>query len=403
LIVWLAFDLSASGMRAGRQADLIGDSRRCGCIDTEASLAGPASTLLTSQEVTLIVGVDVHKRTHAVALIDERGGLVDALSIANGPKGYRRLIDWLVDQRAAQAVIGIESPGSYGRCLVAALAGAGFEVLQVPAWRTHRERHRRGPGKTDPGDALSIAKVVLLHRDELGPAEEPEIVRALGMLELQRRRFVRDRTQAIQRLRSDWTQLDPVAEAGTLRCDRARELRKLKRIDLGDSLTQRTAARCIRELARDIDDLNQRITELDQEIAVLLAAHGDPLQELQGVGSNLAATIIAQAGDVRRFRDASAFARFCGTAPIPCGSGQTSGRHRLHRGGNRQLNAALYRIAIVQQRHHPAAKTFLARKLQEGKTPREARRALKRHLANVIYRRLHAWADTTPAMNPLLT
>ena len=83
MIVWLAFDLSASGMRAGRQADLIGDSRRCGCIDTEASLAGPASTLLTSQEVTLIVGVDVHKRTHAVALIDERGGLVDALSIAN--------------------------------------------------------------------------------------------------------------------------------------------------------------------------------------------------------------------------------------------------------------------------------------------------------------------------------
>jgi len=401
LIVWLAFDLSASGMRAGRQADLIGDSRRCGCIDTEASLAGPASTLLTSQEVTLIVGVDVHKRTHAVALIDERGGLVDALSIANGPKGYRQLIDWLVDQRAAQAVIGIESPGSYGRCLVAALAGAGFEVLQVPAWRTHRERHRRGPGKTDPGDALSIAKVVLLHRDELGPAEEPEIVRALGMLELQRRRFVRDRTQAIQRLRSDWTQLDPVAEAGTLRCDRARELRKLKRIDLGDSLTQRTAARCIRELARDIDDLNQRITELDQEIAVLLAAHGDPLQELQGVGSNLAATIIAQAGDVRRFRDASAFARFCGTAPIPCGSGQTSGRHRLHRGGNRQLNAALYRIAIVQQRHHPQAKAFLARKIAEGKTAREARRALKRHLANVLYRQLSAWASSTPAMNDL--
>jgi transposase len=401
LIVWLAFDLSASGMRAGRQADLIGDSRRCGCIDTEASLAGPASTLLTSQEVTLIVGVDVHKRTHAVALIDERGGLVDALSIANGPKGYRQLIDWLVDQRAAQAVIGIESPGSYGRCLVAALAGAGFEVLQVPAWRTHRERHRRGPGKTDPGDALSIAKVVLLHRDELGPAEEPEIVRALGMLELQRRRFVRDRTQAIQRLRSDWTQLDPVAEAGTLRCDRARELRKLKRIDLGDSLTQRTAARCIRELARDIDDLNQRITELDQEIAVLLAAHGDPLQELQGVGSNLAATIIAQAGDVRRFRDASAFARFCGTAPIPCGSGQTSGRHRLHRGGNRQLNAALYRIAIVQQRHHPQAKAFLARKIAEGKTAREARRALKRHLANVLYRQLYAWASSTPAMNDL--
>jgi transposase len=292
-------------------------------------------------------------------------------------------------------VIGVESPGSYGRCLVAALAGAGFEVLQVPAWRTHRERHRRGPGKTDTGDALSIAKVVLTDGDDLGPAAEPELVRALSMLELQRRRFVRDRTQAIQRLRSDWTQLDPVAEAGVVRCDRQRELRKLKRIQLGESLAQRTAARCIRELARDIDDLNQRIAALDTEIAELLAEHDNPLEDLQGVGTNLAATIIAQAGDVRRFRDASAFARFCGTAPIPCGSGQTSGRHRLHRGGNRQLNAALYRIAIVQQRHHPQAKTFLARKIAEGKTPREARRALKRHLSNVLYRRLLAWSETT--------
>ena len=349
----------------------------------------------------MIVGIDVHKRTHAAALIDDRGALVGALTIANGPKGFRQLIDWLVDRDAASAVIGVESPGSYGRCLVAALAGAGFEVLQVPAWRTHRERHRRGPGKTDPGDALSIAHVVLTKRDELGPAQEPELVRALGMLELQRRRFVRDRTQAIQRLRSDWTQVDPVAEASVVRCDRQRELRALKRLRLGDSLAQRTAARCIRELAHDIDDLNHRIAALDTEIADLLAEHDNPLDDLLGAGTNLAATIIAQAGDVRRFRDAGAFARFCGAAPIPCGSGQTTGRHRLHRGGNRQLNAALYRIAIVQQRHHPAAKTYRARKIAEGKTAREARRALKRHLANVVYRRLLTWANTTPAMNLL--
>jgi transposase len=349
----------------------------------------------------MIVGIDVHKHNHVAALIDDRGGLIGALSIANSAKGYRQLIDWLVDHEAPDAVIGVESPGSYGRCLVAALAGAGFEVLQVPAWRTHRERHRRGPGKTDTGDAVSVAKVVLTEMGNLGPAQEPELVRALGMLELQRRRFVRDRTQAIQRLRSDWTQLDPVAEASTIRCDRKRELRKLKEIELGETLAQRTATRCIRELAHDIDDLNHRIAALDADIADLLADHGSPLQELHGVGSNLAAVIIAQAGDVRRFRDASAFARFCGAAPIPCGSGQTAGRHRLHRGGNRQLNAALYRIAIVQQRHHPQAKTYLQRKIAEGKTPREARRALKRHLANILYRHLVAWADATPEMNLL--
>jgi transposase len=208
----------------------------------------------------LIVGIDVHKHTHAVALIDDRGGEIATLIIPNTPKGYRSLIDWLVDQDAATAVIGVESPGSYGRCLVTALAGAGFEVLQVPAWRTHRERHRRGPGKTDPGDAISIAHVVRTKRADLGAAEEPELVRALGMLELQRRRFVRDRTQAIQRLRSDWTQHDPVAEAGVIRCDRQRELNKLRRLQLGSSLAARTAARCIRELARDIADLNTRMT-----------------------------------------------------------------------------------------------------------------------------------------------
>jgi transposase len=172
-------------------------------------------------------------------------------------------------------------------------------------------------------------------------------------------------------------------------------------LQLGASLAARTAARCIRELAKDIADLNARIAELDREIAALLVEHENPLADLQGAGSNLAATIIAQAGDARRFRSASAFARFCGAAPIPCGSGKTASRHRLHRGGNRQLTAALYRIAIVQQRHHPDAKAYLARKITEGKTPREARRALKRHLANVLYRRLYTWAEQAPAMNLL--
>jgi transposase len=349
----------------------------------------------------VFVGLDCHKHRHAAALLDERGGLIDTLLFANRPDGYRELIAWLVERDASAAVVGIENPAGFGRPLATALAGAGFEVLSVPAWRTHRDRRRLGPGKTDAGDAHAIAQIVLRCRDELGPALEPELVHALGLLELQRHRLVRDRTQAIQRLRSTWQQIDPVAETQTLRCDRQRELRKLKRIRFGDGLADTIAAGIVRELARDIDALNQRINELDAQIAVLLEEHGNPVADLFGAGNQTAAALIAHAGDVRRFRDAAAFARYCGAAPIPCGSGQTSGRHRLHRGGNRQLNAALYRIAIVQQRHHPQAQAFLARKLAEGKTPREARRALKRHLANVVYRHLLAWADTCPAMNNL--
>ena len=185
---------------------------------------------------------DVHPHTHAAALLDERGGQVDTLIFANRPEGYQEFFGWLAARDAERSVVGVESPGSYGRCLVGALAAAGLEVLHVPAWRTHRERHRQGPGKTDPEDAISIAQVVLQRRDELGPALEPELVRALGTLELQRRRFVLDRTQAIQRLRSDWTQVDPVAEARVVRCDRQRELRKLKRIRFGDGLAERVAA-----------------------------------------------------------------------------------------------------------------------------------------------------------------
>lgn len=349
----------------------------------------------------MIVGIDVHKHAHAAALLDDRGGEIGTLTIPNSPEGYRRLLAWLGEHGGERAVIGVESPGSYGRALVGALTAAGHEVLHVPAWRTHRERHRQGPGKTDPGDALAIADVVRRKHEQLGPALEPELVRALAMLELQRKRFVRDRTQAIQRLRSDWTQVDPVAEAKVVRCDRRMALKRLRRITFGDGLAEQIAAQCIRELAREIEDLNARITALETQIAELLAEHGNPVADLLGAGDQIAATLIAHAGDVRRFKDAAAFARFCGAAPIPCGSGQTSGRHRLHRGGNRQLNAALHRIAIVQQRHHPAAQAFLARKIREGKTKREARRALKRHLANVVYRRLHAWAQDTPSMNLL--
>jgi transposase len=349
----------------------------------------------------LFVGIDVHKHTHAAALIDERGGELGTLTFANSPAGYERLLGWLAERDAKLAVIGVESPGSYGRCLTGALAAAGHEVLHVPAWRTHRERRRQGPGKTDPGDALAIADVVRRKRAELGPALQPELVRAIATLELQRRRFVLDRTQAIQRLRSDWTQVDPVAEANVVHCQRLTALRKLKRLQLGDGLAERTAAACIRQLARDIEDLNARIADLESEIATLLEQHGNPVAELLGAGNQIAAALIANAGDVRRFKNAAAFARYCGAAPIPCGSGQTSGRHRLHRGGNRQLNAALYRIAIVQQRHHPQAKAFLARKIAEGKTAREARRALKRHLANVVYRHLLTWANTCPEMNLL--
>lgn len=343
----------------------------------------------------MVVGIDVHKQSHTAALLDERGALIDTRTIDNSTAGAEQLRAWLTEHGAEAAVIGIENAAGYGRLLCGALAAAGHLVLNVPAWRTKRDRHAQGPGKSDAGDARAIAEVVLRRRHELGPALEPQLVRALSLLEGLRRQSVYDRTQAIQRLRAIWTQIDPVAEAQLGNCATQRGLRRLKRLDFGPAVADQAATHCVRALAREIEQLNRRISELDRQLELLLQEHGNPLANLTGAGSAVAVAVIAHSGDVRRFRSAAAYARFCGVAPIPCGSGKTADHHRFDRGGNRQLNAALHRIAIVQARVDPRARAFLDRKSAEGKTKREARRALKRHLANVVYRRLYAWAENT--------
>ena len=126
----------------------------------------------------MVVGVDVHKQSHTAALLDERGTLIATVTVANSPDGVEELRAWLLEHDAADASIGVENAAGYGRVLCTGLAARGFEVLNVPAWRTHRERHAQGPGKSDPTDAVAIAQVVLRRGDELGPALEPELVRA---------------------------------------------------------------------------------------------------------------------------------------------------------------------------------------------------------------------------------
>ncbi len=351
----------------------------------------------------MIVGIDVHKDSHTAGLLDPTGREIATLRFANSHKGVERLRDWLAGHDAAGALVGIENAAGYGRLLCGELAATGHEVLNVPAWRVHRDRPTHGAGKSDPADAIAIAHVVLRKREKLGSAVEPEIVRAVALLEVARRQAVAARTEQIQRLRAIWTQTDPEAEIAVAACTSQRALKRLKRIAFGEGLAERTAAGLVRELARDIEHLNQRIAELEAQLANLLYDRGNPVEDLCGAGPAVAAALIAHAGDVRRFRDKAAFARFCGVAPVPCGSGRTADRHRLDRGGNRQLNAALHRIALVQARHEPRAQAFLARKHAEGKTKREARRALKRHLANVVYRRLLDWAENLATSEPHLT
>jgi transposase len=342
--------------------------------------------------MSLVVGIDVHKLQHVAAAVDEAGRRVDRLTFANTAKGIERFIVWLDALGVDDVVVGIENAGGYGTTLAVALSRAGRVALDVPPWRTGPQRRALGPGKTDDNDAEAIARVVLIDGQQLGPALEPELVRAIALLESARRQEVRDRTKVMLRLRAVWTTIDPAAEAATAKLKTAKQIHRLRRMTFSGGLVEQTAQRCIRDLAARIAQHNRRIAELERDITELLAAHGNPLKGVIGGGPIVAAQCIAQAGDVRRFRDAAAFAAYCGTSPIACGSGKTSGRHRLNPAGNRQLNTAIHRIALTQARLDPRARSYLARKKAEGKTDREARRALKRQLTNVVYRHLTNWS-----------
>jgi transposase len=272
----------------------------------------------------MIVGIDVHKKSHAAALVDERGAPIATLTITNSREGVARLRRWLSEHGAEEAVVGIENAGGYGRLVCTALAAAGHEVLNVPAWRVKRERVHEGPGKSDPADAIAIALCVGRHREKLGPALEPPLIRAIALLDTHRRQSVTRRTDGIQRLRAVWAQVDPEAEAAVPNIAARRVLHHLKELDLGDGLAERAAARCIHDLACEIEALNERVAQLERQLSELLAESGDPFEDVPGVGLATTVILIAESGDVRRFRSHAAYARYGGLGPDPL----RLGRHR---------------------------------------------------------------------------
>lgn len=341
-----------------------------------------------------VVGIDVHKDQHVAALIDHTGRELATLAFPNSPNGFEKFTAWVELHDAKDARIGIENAASYGQTLTVALSSVGLDCVDVPPWRTHRHRKTMGPAKSDPIDAQAIARVVLLLGDELAPALQPDLARALGILTAVREQEIRDRTKTIMRLRATWASVNPVAEAAAKDLAHPTQIRRLRRLKVPGGLVEKTAQDAIRMLAGRIAEHTGRLEQLEADMAALLTEHGNPFEDLTGAATLTSAKLIAQIGDPRRFKNAAAFAAYTGTAPIQCGSGKTAGRHRLNRAGNRQLNTALHTIALVQARCHPDAKAYLERRTTtDGKTPREARRALKRHLSNVVYRKITAWTD----------
>jgi len=327
------------------------------------------------------IGIDTHKATLAACAVDELGQPLAEGTFPNDPDGHRILLAW-ADEVQPSARIGLEGSAGFGAAAARFLAAAGREVREVPPQLSHRERLRtRRAGKSDPGDALAIARVTARESD-LPPVRLADATHEIGLLVEAREDLVAEATRVRNRLHADLIVI--VAGYGAT----AANLVALRH--------RRTVGRMLRslpgiqaELARArLARLGQLVTEasvLEGRLAGLVGDH--PLRRLPGAGVLVTAKLIGEAGDLGRFRSADAFAMLAGVAPIPASSGQTQ-RMRLNRGGNRQLNRALHTIALVQAWHHQPAKTFIARKRAEGKSWREALRALKRHLARVVFKLL---------------
>ena len=333
------------------------------------------------------IGIDTHKSTLAACGVDSLGTAVAEKTFTNDPAGHEALVEWV--RRAGAQRVGFEGSGRYGAAAARTLAGAGLDVREVPPHLSHRERIRtHRPGKSDPIDALAIARVCA--REELPPVRLADRSEDIGLLLTARDQFVAEATQLRNRLHADLVVMLPGYEHRIPNLVGARHRRRLA-TELA-TLSGVRAELSRTRLAR-LDELALAADHLERRIAGLVNGH--PLLTLPGIRALTAARLVFESGDIRRFRSADAFAMLSGTAPIPACSGQTV-RVRLNRGGNRRLNRALHSVAMAQSGHYPPAQAYVARKLSEGKTKREAIRALKRHLARVVFRVLRAAALEVP-------
>jgi transposase len=328
-----------------------------------------------------VVGIDTHKASLAACLIDDVGLVVAEATFPNAPAGFAVLLGWIRELGGAER-IGLEGSAGYGAAAARFLLAAGEAALEVPPQLSHRERLRtRRAGKSDPGDALAIARVTLREAD-LPPVRTADASRELKLLVEARDDLVAEATRIRNRLHADLVVVVPGYGAAA-----ANLVAAVHRTAAGRLLRRLPGVHA--ELARDrlarLERLSAEVRVLERRLEDLVADH--PLRSLPGAGALVTAKLIGEAGDVRRFRSADAFAMLAGVAPIPASSGQVS-RMRLNRGGNRQLNRALYSIAFAQVRTYPPAQAFVARKRAEGKSWREAIRALKRHLARIVFRLL---------------
>lgn len=331
------------------------------------------------------IGIDAHKRSLAVALVDELGRELAHAQFGNDPDGHRALHVWVERLAPGERRFGIEGTGWLARGVACLLLERGERVVDVRGTLTERQRKRmRGQGKSDPRDAVAIARVTAREEGKLAPVRVDSPSRDLKLLCAYRSQLVGERNRAANRLHVDLVSLRPGYQRQLPSLDSGVRLDKAERLLAGDESVQASLARRRIETLRRLDG---EIRQLERDIAQSVRASGSGLPALVGLGYLSAARIIGEVGDVRRIQTKDRFARINGTAPVPASSGNTT-RHRLNKGGNRRLNHVIHMMALTQARMDPRARAYVARRRAEGRTQRDAIRALKRHLSDVVYQQL---------------
>jgi transposase len=334
----------------------------------------------------VLIGVDPHKASLAVAALDEaKGQLLERASFPQNRAGLRALERW--QRRFPERRWAVENAGGLGRYLAGMLAGSGESVVDVPPKLSARVRvlSSGNARKNDGVDALATA-LAASRNERLAAVDPQDSSEVLRLLSERREDLVAERTRALNRLHGLLRDLLPGGVTGTLSADRAaRILRGIR----PQSSSSRIRRRLASEVLRDIRTLDRKIADLNGRIEAEVEASGTTLTEIFGVGPILAAKIIGAVGSVERFPSRGHFASYSGTAPVEASSGEVV-RHRLSMAGNRHLNYALHMVAVCQARSDARGGTYYRKKLAEGKSRKEALRCLKRRISDAVFASLVA-------------
>ena len=343
---------------------------------------------IVSEQYSKVVGIDTHAATHSLAVVEASTGVeLDRQTFPTTPAGLSRAAAW-AGRRVGeqQTLFVVEGIGSYGAGIARVLTESGRSVVE-PAVMT--KASYRALGKSDALDATRIAKSVLgvdlslLRR----PRADGGNRTALQILVVAREQMTTERTKLVNSLTALLRIIDlgidvrrPLAAAQIATIIRWRQR-------ASEPVAVMTARREAVRLATRITALNADLADNREHLDELVAEQAPQLPEMTGIGPVVAAAILVAWSHPGRVRSEAAFASLAGTCPIPASSGNTQ-RHRLNRGGDRQLNKALTTVALVRMRCDPATRAYVAKRTAQGRTRKEIMRALKRYITRQVFRAL---------------